>query len=289
MRTIGPDRQAAGSAQARPRPRSAAGWLAVFATALWASPLLAQRGLDPQALKAFGGTYMLKCGDNNSPKATVFADALVYLHGERRVAGRNVQQASSFFGRSPPPDYRTALLSEVAGAELMFFLFEDRAGYYLTVDGDSKVVAAIGKAMVGKKFRRCDGAPKPMHTAAAPPARSYQLHELSAPGLLQDPKAKAVYLKALGPLAREPWLATLDGPSPQNRLVKIAGQPFVLASACKNHDCADHNTVLLYSAEHGQIFGKVYQRGRSTLIGAPPPAVVHELDRLWRSEWRKNR
>lgn len=115
--------------------------------------------------------------------------------------------------------------------------------------------------------------------------KGYALTELSAAGLLYDPKAKAGYYKALGPLAKEPWLAKLDGPSPQNRPVKVANTDFVLVAACKNRDCADHNTVLLWSAPD-LVYGKVYQRGKSTLIGSPPPAVAAELEKLWKTEWR---
>jgi hypothetical protein len=117
--------------------------------------------------------------------------------------------------------------------------------------------------------------------------KGYALTELSAAGLLYDPKAKAAYTKALGPLAKNPWLARLDGPSPQNKAVKVAGADFVLLAACKDHDCADHNTVLLWSAPD-VVYGKVYQRGRSTLIGSPPPAVATELEKLWESESRQS-
>jgi len=116
--------------------------------------------------------------------------------------------------------------------------------------------------------------------------KGYALTDLSADGLLYDPKAKAAYYKALGPLTKQPWLARLDGPSPQNKAVKVAGSDFVLLAACKNHDCADFNTVLLWSAPD-VIYGKVYQRGTSTLIGAPPPAVAAELDKIWKQEWRR--
>ena len=115
--------------------------------------------------------------------------------------------------------------------------------------------------------------------------KGYSLTELSAAGLLYDPKAKAAYSKALGPLAREPWLARLDGPSPQNKAVRVANADYVLLAACKDHDCADNNTVLLWAAPD-VVYGKVYQRGRSTLIGSPPPAVAGELDKLWKKEWR---
>jgi hypothetical protein len=124
--------------------------------------------------------------------------------------------------------------------------------------------------------------------APASPTRSYALYELSAPGLLLDPEAKAAYDAALGPLLQESWLADLDGPSPESQLVAIAGTEYLLASACKNHDCADNNIVLLYSAARGVVYGKVYQSGKSTLVGAPPPAVAKELDRFWWEQFRKN-
>jgi hypothetical protein len=264
-------------------------WLSLVLSAA-SAPALSQGKLDGQMMTAFGGTYMVSCNDNASPKATVFADALVFLHGEKRIAGRNVQAAASYFGQTPPPDYQTALLSEAPGGQqLMFFIYQDKSGHYLTVDGGPNVVAAIGKPLIGKKFRRCDGGASRPVTAAAAPQRRYEMHELSAAGLLQDPRAKSAYYRALGALAREPWLAALDGPSPQNRKVKVANTDFILASACKNHDCADHNTVLLYAATQNVVYGKVFRRGRSTLIGAPPPAVAAELERLWRSEWQRKR
>ena len=58
------------------------------------------------------------------------------------------------------------------------------------------------------------------------------------------------------------------------------GTEYLLASACKDHD---NNTVLLYSATQGVVYGKVYRQRRSILIGAS------ELDRLWQAEWRQNR
>jgi len=38
------------------------------------------------------------------------------------------------------------------------------------------------------------------------------------------------------------------------------GTEYLLASACKDHDCADNNTVLLYSAAQGVVYGKVYRQ-----------------------------
>ena len=118
--------------------------------------------------------------------------------------------------------------------------------------------------------------------------KGYTLTELGASGLLYDPQAKAAYHKALGPLVKEPWLATLDGPSSENRAVKVAGADFVKIATCKNHDCFDNNTVLLWAAgKPDVVYGKVYQRGKSTLIGSPPPAVAAELEKLWKAEFRR--
>jgi hypothetical protein len=42
----------------------------------------------------------------------------------------------------------------------------------------------------------------------------------------------------------------------------------------------------LWSGVQDVVYGKVFQRGKSTLIGAPPPAVATELERLWKTEFR---
>ena len=53
-----------------------------------------------------------ECGNNAAPKATVFADALVFLNGDKRIAGSNVQSAASFYGPGQSSEFRTVLLSE---------------------------------------------------------------------------------------------------------------------------------------------------------------------------------
>ena len=215
---------------------------------------------------------------------------LVFLHGNKRIAGSSVEPAFSYWGYFPPEGFLMALLSEVSGAgQMIWFVYEDKPGIYLTIDGDTKVLDAIGASPAGQKFRRCDGKPaKPVEAPVSTAPRSYELHELSAPGILMDPGARAAYYKSLGPLVNENWLAELDGPSPQNRKLTIDGVEYVLASACRNHDCYDYSTTLLYSATMNVVFGKIYQRGKSTLIGAPPPAVAEELKRLWREQFRQD-
>jgi Inhibitor of vertebrate lysozyme (Ivy) len=119
--------------------------------------------------------------------------------------------------------------------------------------------------------------------------KGYALHELGAAGLLYEPKAKAIYYKALGTLSRESWLANLDGPSSENKPVKVAGADYVLVSTCENRNCDQNSVVLLWSGAQDMVYGKVYQRGKSTLIGSPPPAVAAELEKLWKAEHRRGR
>lgn len=103
---------------------------------------------------------------------------------------------------------------------------------------------------------------------------------------LKDPQFKPLYVKALGPKSKTPWLARMDGPAPTTRKVQVDGSEYVLSAFCKNHDCGDNNAVLLYSAAKGVLYGAIYEQGRSTLIGEPPPAVAAELAKLWKKEWR---
>ena len=113
------------------------------------------------------------------------------------------------------------------------------------------------------------------------------LYDLDANLVLLSPKVKPIYLKALGPLAHEQWLARLGGPAPHNKRVTVAGSDFVHMSSCKNHDCADNNAVFLYSPEQGVLYGTIHQKGKTTLIGSPPPAVASELPTLWKKQFRQ--
>lgn len=128
-----------------------------------------------------------------------------------------------------------------------------------------------------------------MTHACAPPrgAPVPALDEVGASGILLDAAARDAYEAALGPLREEPWLADLDGPSPENRWIDLDGRRYLLAEACKNHDCYDNNVVLLYDAGKRTMYGLVYRSGFTTRLGQPPPALALELERLWREEFRQ--
>lgn len=257
------------------------------------APAWAQDRLYIDALKLYGGTYSADCGNAKATRLRVVADALVVEESGKRMTGRNVQAAYSYFGPSAPPEHRVVLLSEVqVGVQLMFMVKRDNSGQYIILDGDPKVQAALGRSLLAKRYYSCEGAGKAIPTPAAsaqPSAPAPDAVSSGLPDLLNDPLFKSAYYKGLGPKVKESWLANLDGPVQSLKKVKIRGAEYVLASACKNHDCGENNMVLLYSAAQGAVYGKIFESGKSTLIGAPPPEVASELDRLWRSEWRQNR
>jgi len=142
------------------------------------------------------------------------------------------------------------------------------------------VVAVLGVAAASATAQGAAGA------NSAKIFNGYALTELSAAGLLYNAKAKEIYYKALGPLVKEPWLAKLDGPSSEGQAMKVADADYVMLYTCKNHDCYDNNVVLLWSGVQNVVYGKVYQKGKSTLIGNPPPSVAAELEKLWKKQFR---
>lgn len=243
----------------------------------------AQR-LDEQVLSRYGGVYVADCGDAASARAEVFADSLVLQGGGRRLAGLRPQPAYSWFGNSPPEGFALALLATAPqGRAMTWLVFDGPGGRHLLIDDDG----LDGAAPTGMTFSRCDTLPA--ETPPPPqPERAYAMDELSAAGLLRDAAARAAYYGVLGPLQDQSWLADLDGPSPLNRMVDIAGRTYLLACACKNHDCYDNSVVLLYAAAEGTMYGMVYQSGDSILLGSPPPALARDLERLWREEFRQD-
>lgn len=119
----------------------------------------------------------------------------------------------------------------------------------------------------------------------APLAQAQRLLEPSE--YLKDPKFKQLYVKALGTKAKTPWLAKVDGPAPTTRKVRVIGSEFVLAAFCKNQGCGENSAVLLYAADRGQLYGTIFEKGKTTLIGDPPPGLAIELNKLWKKEWRQ--
>ena len=281
---------------------------AAAAFVMQASPAWAD--LDAEALRQYGGNWSVACGNAAAPNLRVLQAELMVEARGKRMTGRQVQAAYSYFGQSPPPNYQVALLSEVkGGASLLFVVLRDARGQYIELSGDKPVEAALGAVLgptLRAKFRDCNAAGRAAPGLAAADMPATTAAQNAATGdaasssggtagaatsptdLLRDARFKSAYLAALGPLAREVWLRRLDGPASPNRQVQVAGGNYTLAATCKPHDCGDNNMVLLYAPASGVIYGKVLQQGtRSTYFGAPSPPVAAALERLWRAEWRQ--
>jgi hypothetical protein len=257
------------------RAAIAAALLLTMAAPAWAA-------LDAENMKLWGVTWMADCNNLKGPKVTIFENDIVFLNGTNRVAAPNLQAQASYFGNSAPEGYLTALVGEEAnGSQLIAIVYQDAQGQYLQIDGDAKIMARVGKAAAALKYRRCDGKKAPSMSDAAPAAPTTGAY-------LSNPKFRAAYFKALGPKAKVAWLATLDGPTPENKKVKIAGVEYESLASCKAHDCFDHSLVVLYSAARKVVFGTIHEGGKKTLIGGPSPAVTKELERLWVAQFRQN-
>ncbi len=125
-------------------------------------PVWAQGILNADSLKLYGGTYSSACSNPAAPRLEVVANALMVEVGGRRMTGTNVMISASYFGQAPPPNYVTALMSNVGvgsdGNGLLFIVYRDRAGQYIVLDGGRRVSATLGKALLTPLYRRCDNA-----------------------------------------------------------------------------------------------------------------------------------
>lgn len=294
-----------------------AAWIAVVTGAVAAWPgsvgtAWAQDKLTAEHMQLWGGTYLSDCAKNTSARITVFADALVFIEGNKRVATPGVTPQASFFGNSSPEDFRTALVGEYPdGSQLIALVYEDDKGKYITIDGDTKSLNQISAAARKMKYRLCGAvSEKKSGTAAgtepgagsagatagvgagkpAPDSKetaSGAAQELpDAVGMITDPGFKAAYTKALGKYSKEPWLAEMDGPTSPSRKTTVDGVEYLVVSSCKSHDCYDNNTVVLYSAAKKVAYGKVLVAGKSAMIGNPPPPIAKEIGAQWFQQWR---
>ena len=266
--------------------------LAIAAACLLAvATAQAQTGLGADEMKLFAGSYAADCANPAATHLRVMRDALLVEQSTQRMTGRNVMAVASFFEPNPPKGFQVALISEVRGGpQLLFLVYSDKAGQYITLDGDPKVQVALGLVLTKPKYRRCDPPGAPV-VAAAPPtppppaADADVVPHVSA--LLADPKFRRAYLRSIGPKASERWLARLEGPAPETRAQTVEGTRYIFVAVCKAHDCYDHSAVFLYSAAQERVLGLIQQNGVKTLVGAPPPSVGAQLERLWQAEFRQ--
>lgn len=264
--------------------------LAALASYLASGQVLALNVQEAEALKLYGGTYSIECGNAAAPRVRVTETPRVE-YGNKRMTGQNLMAAYSYFGPEPPPGHQVTLLSEVRrDARLLVFVSRDRNGLFVELSGEdprveAALISVLGKAQYKAKYRDCDAAsrapePRPAQAAAVLP------DDIASWDYGRDKTFRTLYLKALGPKAKTSWVAKLDGPSSGTKAVHAAGADYRQLAVCKPHDCGDNNLVLLYSPADKAVFGKIVERGRSTVFGKPSPALATELERLWKTEWR---
>jgi hypothetical protein len=220
-------------------------------------------------------------GDRSQLMIRLYGDTLDLERGGTAVKASKLRSS-----RTAPPgaavaDFAATVHGQAKGGAVELTITHGAQGLFARVDGSDAALAPLGGGIVGQVVRHCD--PNRNRLPGAP----IPLEQQSAPALFKQAGFPAAYTAALGPLAREPWIAKLDGPSPTLRRVDIDGQSYWLASACKAHDCADNNLVLLWSESRAQVHGLVQQKGRQSLFGHPPPAVAAQLPKLWMMEWGK--
>ena len=262
-------------------------WLfAVFAM-LGAVPARAQ--IDSESLKSWGGTYLSDCGKATSPRVTIAENSIVVdLDDGRKVASTNATGSPSWYGNSAPENYIMTFTGDVGGSDqLIVDVFQANGETWAKVNG-----GGLGKAAIDRKYLRCAAAPATKATKAvkAPDLEPKPDTAAALPGAAEyamDPAFAAPYKKALGKYGSEHWLVALEGPGPETKKVTIAGTEYVVLQACKDHDCADNNTTLLWSADKKSVYGKVRVAGKSALIGNPPKEIQKDLGELWWKTWGK--
>jgi hypothetical protein len=256
------------------------------------------QGLRPDTLAMFGGRYALDCAKADSPRVLVEARQMRIEQGKQGITAGQLDASASYFGNRPPPDFRVALMGQVQGGrELTALVKTDAQGQYLAFDGDRTVMAQLGP-LGQDRFRHCNAAANRQAVADQQAAKQAEAAARApvAPGtakhpseLIRDPRFAPAYRRALGPLARTPWLAAMNGPAPELRALRIGGVDYTVAAHCQPHDCGDNNAVLLYDAAQGRVFGLLQQKGRTQSFGAPPGPLLIELNAIWRKEWGQGR
>jgi Inhibitor of vertebrate lysozyme (Ivy) len=246
-------------------------------------PALAHAKVTPAEEGVYGGVYAADCNNINALRVRLYGDVMTVERSGKAVSAKPFKSSKTAPSGAAPSAFKIAYVGEVKGGDgLVFVMTHDASGLFVTLQGGPKSLALLGPGAMGQKLRHCDPNRNALPGTLAP--------KWMAPSeLLRDPKFKSTYLKALGPLSREPWLATLSGPAPQLETLRVGGIEMRLAAVCKPHDCGENNSVLLYDAAAVAVYGKVYQAGRTTLLGNPGAPLAAELDKHWRQQWRSGK
>ena len=93
---------------------------AVLIVAVVNASAWAQGTTDTKLTQVYGGVLAPDCSNYMLPQLKYLGDSLVVQDGGKAVlTGSNVKAAPKHFGTTPPPEFETALTSEVAGGEAL--------------------------------------------------------------------------------------------------------------------------------------------------------------------------
>lgn len=238
--------------------------------------------LDPVTDRQAGGIFSNTCNDPGQLKIRLYGDTLDIERGGVAVKASKLRSNRKAPAGAPAvPGFAATVRGQAPGGPVELTLTHDPRGLFARIDGSATALAPLGASTVGQVLRHCD----PNRNRL--PGTPIPLEEQTVDALLKRPGFPAAYRAALGPLAREGWIAGLYGPSPPLRQVEAGGTRYWLGASCKPHDCGDNNLVLLWDEAGRKVHGLVHRSGRQTLFGQPPPAVARELPRLWAEEWRR--
>ena len=119
----------------------------------------AQGKIDQALMMKYGGVLAPDCSNYLLPQLKYLGDSLVVQDGGKALlTGRDPKPAPSYFGATPPPEFESALTSQVAGGDpLVFVFYRNASGVYAAVAGGPKTLAALPPAFRdGKRVRHCD-------------------------------------------------------------------------------------------------------------------------------------
>jgi hypothetical protein len=247
----------------------------------------AQTDLSADVLQQYGGVYAVQCDNPKSPRLRVERQALHVEQGNRRLSARSGLMAMhSYFGQSAPPGFLVALEGQVQPQlPLTFLVYRDAQGQYVTLDGHPKVLTTLG-ALGRQRYQSCNAA---ANQRGASETRQEQQAQAAAQAPMAASQASSPSDLMRDPQFRTAWLARMDGPAPDIKREKLAGQTWLLAAFCKPHDCGDNNAVVVYDEASGNVHALVHRSGVTRLVGVPPGRLGPELQRVWHREWRQGR
>jgi hypothetical protein len=126
--------------------------LAVAMAAAWSQPL------SPEYIHRIGNIYAIDCSRTDSPRVRVSVQSFDIEIGNKRMRAMHPQDISlGMWGKNAPPDgFEGAFVGTVQpDVTVLFNLSRDKVGQYFTIEGHPKVEAALGKALLKQRFRRC--------------------------------------------------------------------------------------------------------------------------------------